>query len=83
MCQPPQTHFTLDPLGRQRLHVVFDQGPLVSDAGLLAVRALDRSLGVLAGLAARLPDPRAQPFVRHSAERLLVQQVFAGCWQQG
>ena len=76
MCEQEQTHFTLWQLGRQRLEVTFDQGPLVSDAGLVAVRALDRSLGILAGLAARLPDPRSPAFVRHSAERLLAQQVY-------
>jgi hypothetical protein len=31
---------------------------------------------VLAGLAGRLPDPRHPLFVRHSAERLLTQQVY-------
>ena len=64
------------------MEVTFDQGPLVSDAGLLALRALERPLGILADLAAQLPDPRAPPFVRHSTERLLTQQVYqvlAGC----
>src|SRR5262245_8965738 len=76
MCDQQQTHFKLWNLGRQRLEVTFDQGPVVADAGLVAVRALDRSLGVLAELATRLPDPRAQLFVRHSTERLLTQQVY-------
>src|SRR5947208_15354566 len=71
-----QTHFTLWNTGLQRLEVTFDQGPLVADAGLVAVRALDRSLGILAELAARLPDPRDPLFVRHSTERLLIQQVY-------
>jgi DDE family transposase len=82
MCDQQQTHFTLWQVGRQRLEVTFDQGPVVADAGLLAVRALERSLGILAGLAARLPDPRAPQFVRHSTERILTQQVYqvlAGC----
>ena len=82
MCDQQQTHFTLWQVGRQRLEVTFDQGQVVADAGLLAVRALERSLGILAGLAARLPDPRAPQFVRHSTERILTQQVYqvlAGC----
>jgi Transposase DDE domain group 1 len=76
MCQQDRTHFTLWQIGQQRLEVTFDQGPLVSDAGLLAIRALERSLGILTELAARLPDPRAPAFVRHSTERLLTQQVY-------
>jgi hypothetical protein len=76
MCDQQQTHFTLWQVGRQPLEVTFDQGPIVADAGLLAVRALERSLGILADLAARLPDPRDPLFVRHSTERLLTQQVY-------
>src|SRR2546421_838835 len=76
MCDQRQTHFTLWTLGRQPLEITFAQDPLVSDAGLVAVRALDRSLGILADLATRLPDPRAPQFVRHSTERLLTQQVY-------
>jgi hypothetical protein len=76
MCDQQQTHFTLWDIGRQRLEITFEQGPIVSDAGLLAVRALERPLGILAELAATLPDPRAPQFVRHSTERLLTQQVY-------
>ena len=76
MAAQQQNHFTLWDTGRQRLELAFDQGPIVSDAGLVAVRVLDRSLGILSGLAARLPDPRAPLFIQHSAERLLIQQVY-------
>jgi hypothetical protein len=63
-------------VGSQQVTVDFQGGSLVSDAGLLAIRALDRDLGVLAELAQRFPDPRAQQFVTHSAEALLTQQVY-------
>jgi len=76
MCDQQQTHCTLWDIGQQRLEVTFAQGALVSDAGLVAVRVLDRSLGILADLAHRLPDPRDPLFVRHSTERLLTQQVY-------
>jgi hypothetical protein len=76
MCDQSPPHFTLWTLGRQQLEVTFDQGPIVADAGLLSVRALDRSLGILADLADRLPDPRDPLFVRHSTQRLLIQQVY-------
>jgi hypothetical protein len=67
---------TLWNLGPQQVTVDFQGGTLVTDAGLLALRALDKELGVLAGLAARLPDPRAQKYVTHTREAILTQQVY-------
>jgi hypothetical protein len=58
------------------LDVAFDGGRIVSDAGLLSLRALEKSLGLVADLARRLPDPRAPEFIHHSAEALLTQQVY-------
>jgi Transposase DDE domain group 1 len=69
-------HFSLAGLHRQPVAVAFDAPRIVSDAGLLTVRSLDRGLGYLADLARRLPDPRAQPFVTHTAEEVLAQQVY-------
>jgi hypothetical protein len=63
-------------VGRQRVTVDFSGGAVVSDAGLLAVRRLDRQLGVLAEAARRLPDPRNQLFVTHGGERILTQRVY-------
>src|SRR5262249_558530 len=76
MSEQEPTHFSLWQIGRQQLAVTFDQGPLVSDAGLVAVRTLDRSLGILTELAARLPDPRAPQFVPHSTEPPLTPPAF-------
>ena len=56
--------------------MTFDGGDVVSDAGLLPVRQLDQELGILAEAARRLPDPRSELFVVHSAERILTQQVY-------
>jgi DDE family transposase len=70
-------HFTLWNLGPQQLLVDFTGGRIVSDAGLLAVRALERPWRVIADLAQRLPDPRSPLFVRHSVEALLTQEVYA------
>jgi len=63
-------------LGRREVTVDFSAEQVVSDTGLLAIRKLDRELGVLAEAAARLPDPRSQRHVSHDAEELLVQQVY-------
>jgi hypothetical protein len=68
--------FTLWKVGPQEVHVDFAGGRIVSDAGLLALRDFDLRIGFLAGLAERWPDPRAQPYVEHSKEALLVQQVY-------
>lgn len=63
-------------VGRQQVTMTFDGGDVVSDAGLLPVRELDQQLGILAEAARRLPDPRSQICVTHSAERILTQQVY-------
>src|SRR3954470_14525007 len=70
-------HLTLWNLGPQQLLVDFQGGRIVSDAGLLAVRALERPLRVIADLARPLPEPRPPQFIRHSVEALLTQEVYA------
>jgi hypothetical protein len=67
---------TLWNLGKQQVTVDFAVSQIVSDAGLLGIRTLDKELGVLAELAQLLPDPRAQQFVEHSKEAILTQQVY-------
>jgi len=71
-----QRHFTLWNVGSQQLQLAFDGGCLVSDAGLLAVRTLEKPLRVIADLAQRLPDPRARKYIEHSAEAILTQAVY-------
>jgi hypothetical protein len=53
MVQERDQHFTLWNVGSQQIHGAFDGGRIVSDAGLLAVRALERPLRVIADLASR------------------------------
>jgi hypothetical protein len=69
-------HSTLFNVGSQQVRVAFDAGIIVSDAGLLLVRSLERSLGILDELAELLPDPRAPKFIHHSKRVLLTQQVY-------
>ena len=63
-------------LGTQRVTVDFQGGRVVTDAGLLPMRLLDKELGVLREIAERLPDPRAQKFVTHTREAILTQEVY-------
>lgn len=63
-------------VGQQQVTVDFEGGTLVNDAGLLPIRELDQELGVLRGIAERLPDPRAQHLVTHFRESILTQQVY-------
>ena len=63
-------------IGRQQVTIDFDGGCVVTDAGLLPIRLLDRQLAVLADVAQRLADPRAQKVVTHSCEALLTQEVY-------
>lgn len=76
MTQQSDPHCTLWHVGSQQVHLAFDGGCLVSDAGLLAVRALEKPLRVIADLAQRLPDPRSPRYIEHSAEALLTQAVY-------
>jgi hypothetical protein len=63
-------------VGRQQVTMSFNGGNVVSDAGLLPIRELDRELGILAEAASRLPDPRSPLYVTHTAENILTQQVY-------
>jgi hypothetical protein len=63
-------------MGRQQVTVDFHGGQVVTDTGLLPIRLLDKELGVLATIAQRLPDPRAQKLVTHTREALLTQEVY-------
>lgn len=73
---PCDQQLELFEVGRQQVTMTFDGGDVVSDAGLLPIRELDRQLGILDEAAKRLPDPRSQEFVTHTAERVLTQQVY-------
>jgi len=67
---------TLWDIDQQEVTVRFDGGRVVSDAGLLSLRAFDKKLGLVAGLAERLPDPRSQEHCTYSRADLLAQRVY-------
>jgi len=71
-----RAQFTFWNVGQQEVNVDFSGGRIVSDAGLLALRDFDKQLGIVAGLAERLPDPRAQQLVTYTRENILAQEVY-------
>jgi hypothetical protein len=54
------------PVGRRRVEVKCERGDVTWDAGVLPRRQVDRHLGLLKNVAARLPDPRDPDRGRHS-----------------
>jgi Transposase DDE domain group 1 len=77
MVLEPSDYLNLGKVGRQQLLVDFHGERIVSDTGLLALRALERPLRVIADLAALLPDPRSPLFIQHSVEAILTQEVYS------
>jgi hypothetical protein len=61
---------------RRDVTVAFDGGEVVTDTGLLAIRQLDRRLGVLTEAASRLPDPRSAVLRSFTTAEVLTQTVY-------
>jgi len=55
----------------------FDQPHASSDGGAILLKAADRQLGLLAALAATVPDARAAARVTHGVGDLIAQRVYA------
>jgi hypothetical protein len=61
----------LSPVGGKRLVARFDGGQLSSDGGLLALREVERRLGLADRLAACIDDPRSPERVQHGLAAIL------------
>jgi hypothetical protein len=66
-------------VGRRRIEVGFDGGDVTSDAGLLLICKADEHMGLLARVAAVLPDPRDPQRVEHSLVELLANGSMVSC----
>ena len=64
-------------LGRRPVLADFNGGRIVSDAGALLLREVDRRLGLIDRLDAAIPDPRNPALITHAQATLLRQRVFA------
>jgi hypothetical protein len=61
----------LSPVNCKAVSARFDGGSLSSDAGLLALRAVERRLGVADRLAACIDDPRDPARTLHGMQEIL------------
>lgn len=64
-------------LSRRQVVADFSGGAIVSDAGALLLREIDRKLGLIEKLDAVIPDPRNQSLITHQQVTMLRQRIFA------
>ena len=77
--------FDLPAVARKKLTIDFDGGNQSSDAGVLLLRAAEQKTGVIARLAAALPDRRDPNRITHRATEIIGARVFGICcgWEDG
>lgn len=68
--------FELPAVARKKLTVDFDGGNQSSDAGLLLLRGAEQRTGIIARMAAALPDRRDLLRVRHHLREIIGARVF-------
>jgi len=68
--------FEFQASGTRKVVACFDGGALSSDAGVLLLRELDRSMGLTRALAACFNDRRDARLIDHTCEQLLSQRVL-------
>ncbi len=71
--------FSFPPVKKRQVQASFDGGEVTSDAGLLALRQVDRKLGLTRKLARVLPDPRDPDRIEHPLLTLVRQRVYGLC----
>lgn len=68
---------TFSSIKNRQVRADFGGGEVSSDGGLLLMREVDRKLGLVANIAARLSEPREGGKVQHENETMLRQRVMA------
>jgi len=71
--------FDLPAVRAKKLTVDFDGGNQSSDGGMLALRAAEQRIGIIARLAAALPDRRDTSRVRHRLREIIGARVLGIC----
>ncbi len=71
--------FDLPAIARKKLTVDFNGGNQSSDGGLLALRAAEQKIGIVARLTSTLPERRDPSRVRHALGEIIGARVFGIC----
>lgn len=79
MTDVTQLPFDLPAVARKKLTVDFEGGNQSSDAGVLLLRAAEQKIGVIARMAAALPDRRDPTRIRHRLSEIIGARVFGLC----
>ncbi len=65
--------------GRRSIEANFAGGAISSDGGLMLLRQVDRRIGLSAGVAAALHDPRHPDLITHELRDLVAQRLYGLC----
>ena len=71
--------FDLPAVSRKKLTVDFDGGNQSSDVGMLLLRAAEQKIGIVARMAAALPDRRDPTRITHRLGEIIGARVFGIC----
>ena len=69
----------MSPVGGKSVEARFDGGRLSSDGGVLALREIEKRLGVADRLAACIGDPRLPERVRHGLGEIIRFRLLMQC----
>jgi hypothetical protein len=76
MAECNQQFFDFYSVGGRKVEARFDGGRITSDSGALLLRELERSIGVIAKMAACFKDHRDPDLIEHSVYTLVAQRVY-------
>lgn len=71
--------FKFAPLARRAVQAEFGGGEVTGDGGALRLRQVDRRIGLLDGVAARLIDPRDPRKLKHDVASVARASGCSGC----
>src|ERR1700675_1666912 len=69
--------FCLPNICKKKVAAAFDGGRISSDGGVFLLAAADKRLGLIAALAALIPDHRNTALVTHPMADMLRERIFA------
>lgn len=76
MCQDTQNTLSFASISGKKVEADFDGGNLTTDGGVLFLRQVESSVGIIRRIVSCLPDRRHESYVIHSLEEMIRQRVF-------